>query len=325
VTKQLESTAITRKPYSEEFKREAVELLRTSGRPLAQIARELGVSAESLRFWRKQAELDVDEREELSSDEREGPRRLRNHMFKRKRIWVSLVAVGAAAAAAAVFLLVAVAGGDEDDGPAGTPGQAAKAEQPVEGSFVGEVSGTEAFVAVVAEPAGDNQQNRRQVQVYVADGDSLSEWFSGSISDNSFAAPFDDGDGEVKGKLSRDSVAGTVELPDGETARYTANRPGGAAGLYDLSVSRRGKLTGASAGGLGLRGTIKLPEGTGTLRLADGRRLKLNISEAPATDLAHLGAGEARLIVLANGEIRGAGKSRASAGTGAAGFFITSS
>jgi hypothetical protein len=120
-------------------------------------------------------------------------------------------------------------------------------------------------------------------------------------------------------------VAGTVELPDGETARYTANRPAGAAGLYDLRISAKGKLSGASAGGLGLRGTIKLSEGTGTLRLADGRRLKLSISEAPATDLAHLGAGQVRLIVLADGEIRGAGKSRPSAGTGALEFFITSS
>ena len=58
------------KRYPEEFKREAVELLRTNGRPLAQIARELGVSAGSLRLWRKQAEIDAREREGLSSQER---------------------------------------------------------------------------------------------------------------------------------------------------------------------------------------------------------------------------------------------------------------
>lgn len=46
------------KPYPQELKREAVELLRQSGRPLAQIARELGVSTESLRLWRTQAEID---------------------------------------------------------------------------------------------------------------------------------------------------------------------------------------------------------------------------------------------------------------------------
>jgi transposase len=75
------------KPYPEEFKREAVELLRTSGRPLAQIARELGVSTESLRLWRKQAEIDAGEREGLSSEEREELRRLRheNRILKQER------------------------------------------------------------------------------------------------------------------------------------------------------------------------------------------------------------------------------------------------
>jgi transposase len=75
------------KPYPEEFRREAVELLRTSGRPLAQIARELGVSTESLRLWRKQAEIDAGEREGLSSEEREELRRLRhdNRILKQER------------------------------------------------------------------------------------------------------------------------------------------------------------------------------------------------------------------------------------------------
>lgn len=39
--------------YSEEFRREAVRLVE-SGRPIKQIARELGVSAGVLRQWREQ-------------------------------------------------------------------------------------------------------------------------------------------------------------------------------------------------------------------------------------------------------------------------------
>lgn len=42
----------TGKIYSEEFRRDAVELLRTSGKPLKPLARELGISDGSLRMWR---------------------------------------------------------------------------------------------------------------------------------------------------------------------------------------------------------------------------------------------------------------------------------
>jgi transposase len=69
----------TRRPaYPPEFRREAVELVRSSGRPLPQIADELGVSPQSLRNWVKQVQLDSGERRDgLTSDEREELRRLR--------------------------------------------------------------------------------------------------------------------------------------------------------------------------------------------------------------------------------------------------------
>jgi transposase len=66
-----------RKPYPSEFRREAVELYRRSGRSLREIASDLGVSGESLRLWVKQAGIDAGQREGLSSDEREELRRLR--------------------------------------------------------------------------------------------------------------------------------------------------------------------------------------------------------------------------------------------------------
>jgi transposase len=64
-------------PYSEEFKREAVQLLRTSGRPVAQLAKELGVSQASLRNWAGQRDVDEGKAEGLSSAERDELRRLR--------------------------------------------------------------------------------------------------------------------------------------------------------------------------------------------------------------------------------------------------------
>ncbi len=42
----------TGKTYTEEFRRDAVELLRSSGRPVSHVARELGVDVNSLRAWR---------------------------------------------------------------------------------------------------------------------------------------------------------------------------------------------------------------------------------------------------------------------------------
>ena len=42
------------KTYTQEFKREAVRLAQTSGKPIAQVARELGISDASIHQWRKE-------------------------------------------------------------------------------------------------------------------------------------------------------------------------------------------------------------------------------------------------------------------------------
>ena len=68
----------TRPPYPEEFKREAIELVRFSSKPQRQIAEDLGISDVTLRNWVKQAERDEGKRPDgLSSDEREELARLR--------------------------------------------------------------------------------------------------------------------------------------------------------------------------------------------------------------------------------------------------------
>ena len=41
-----------RRSFTDEFKREAVSLLVSSGRPLTQVARELGIQPSMLRHWR---------------------------------------------------------------------------------------------------------------------------------------------------------------------------------------------------------------------------------------------------------------------------------
>jgi transposase len=77
----------TRPPYPEQFRREAVELVRTSGRSVKEIAKDLGVTEQSLRNWVKQYEVDVGKRHGLSTDEREELRRLRreNRLLREER------------------------------------------------------------------------------------------------------------------------------------------------------------------------------------------------------------------------------------------------
>ena len=67
-------------PYSLEFRREAVRLLRSSDRTVPQLARELGCSPTSLRNWAKQLDVDEGKAAGLTTDEREELRRLRREV-----------------------------------------------------------------------------------------------------------------------------------------------------------------------------------------------------------------------------------------------------
>jgi transposase len=64
-------------PCAESFRREAVGLLRASGRSVARLARELGCSPRSLRNWARRLDLDEGGAGGLTGDEGEELGRLR--------------------------------------------------------------------------------------------------------------------------------------------------------------------------------------------------------------------------------------------------------
>jgi transposase len=70
-----------------EFRREAVKLMRVSDLSLPVLSEDLGVSQQTLRNWRRQCEVDLGQRDGVSSDQLEELRRLRreNRMLQMGR------------------------------------------------------------------------------------------------------------------------------------------------------------------------------------------------------------------------------------------------
>ena len=60
----------TRRGFTKEFKRDAVELVRSTGRPIAAVARELGIYDSTLGNWVRQDRIDRGEEEGLTTEER---------------------------------------------------------------------------------------------------------------------------------------------------------------------------------------------------------------------------------------------------------------
>ena len=81
--------AKTHAPYPPAFRAEAIELARTSGKGVPQLAQDLGVSEQALRGWIKRADIDAGRGRpgELTTAEREELRQLRreNQILRQER------------------------------------------------------------------------------------------------------------------------------------------------------------------------------------------------------------------------------------------------
>jgi hypothetical protein len=230
-------------------------------------------------------------------------------LSSRHGFWISLTAV-------LLVMPLAGCGGDDDGDDKDKKGTS------ITGTFVGKLPETNAFVAVAAAPPA-RAEDRRQVTVFVCDGRRVCEWFPGATTGNSFSVASEDDDAKAEGELSDEVAKGTIELGDEEPVRYEARSAPATAGVYDLTVSRKGKIRGASEAGVALTGNVDLPApGTGTLKLADGKRVKFDTAEGPSDGTLGLRPGQLRLIIQPDRKLTGAGMNP---GGGTTLYFVRSS
>ena len=66
-----QQTRRSRRRFSDEFKRDAVEIVRSSDKSIAEVARELGIYDSSLGSWVRQDQVNRGEREGVSSNDKD--------------------------------------------------------------------------------------------------------------------------------------------------------------------------------------------------------------------------------------------------------------
>ena len=87
VDKEQEGRPRKRRTFTPEYKAEVVELCRTNGKTIAQIARDLDLTQTAVRRWVTQAEIDAGRRDGLTTAEREELTHLRreNRVLREER------------------------------------------------------------------------------------------------------------------------------------------------------------------------------------------------------------------------------------------------
>jgi transposase len=87
VNQETDGRPRKRRSFTPEYKAEVVELCRSSGKTIAQVTRDLGLTETAVRRWVAQAEIDAGRRDGLTTAEREELSRLRreNRVLREER------------------------------------------------------------------------------------------------------------------------------------------------------------------------------------------------------------------------------------------------
>jgi hypothetical protein len=204
------------------------------------------------------------------------------------------------------LLVIGCAGQQEEGGSGEAPEEEEKKKgaPPVAGSFVGEAPDASAFLALVADvPEGEGDE--REVKAYLCDGQTVSDWFVGSVVGNDLSLSSDSG-AQLEGELTPDAATGTITDPNGNPISFEAPLATGIAGLYNVDISSDGTLSGTSQTGGQLEGQLgNILEETstypvrGTITPPNGQPQDFSALTSPNTSDQH------RWIILADGRIKG--------------------
>jgi hypothetical protein len=127
--------------------------------------------------------------------------------------------------------------------------------RPIEGEFVGEVPQLDAFLALVALEPQESEEGEREVRGYLSDGRQLNQWFTTTVSGDSFQVSADSGI-KLYADLDRWLTIGTIVLASGERFDFQIPQASGIDGVYPLFVPpERGELSSTSWNEAQLEGT----------------------------------------------------------------------
>lgn len=195
------------------------------------------------------------------------------------------IGIGIGALALLALLVGACSDDDSGDEASGGDTPVAEADFAAATGFVGELEGTDAYVAVVA--------GQETVEVYACDGESgIAERFTGEVDDPTEFTLTNDAGGEATVEFADGAFAGDITLADGSTHAFATEAAEGDAGLYhpvdppeDVRAgwvvlndgSQRGSFGGVASGG-GYIAAPKLPPGGGTVRFTPPGPNQMNVS-----------------------------------------------